>query len=690
MSHTDFLIELGTEELPPKALKGLADAFVDIFTEQLASANLKHGEVHGYAAPRRLAIWIESLQQAQADETFERRGPAIQAAFDANGKPTKAAQGFAASCGVTVDQLEQLKTDKGSWLVFKGIKKGVTAETLLPDILATTVDKLPIPRRMRWGASRVEFVRPVQWLVMLLGKKVVQCELLGVSSGNTSRGHRFHAPDPLEITSPRQYADILEKQGKVIADFDRRRRIIAEQAQLVAQKQNLQVMIEDDLLDEVTALNEWPVALLGRFEERFLDVPAEALISSMAEHQKYFYTTDSQGEIQPYFVFIANLESKDSAQVIAGNEKVIRPRLSDAAFFWETDKKTPLAERITRLDTVLFQKELGSIGDKCRRLQKSTVMIAELLGSDQSLAVRAAQLAKADLVTDMVFEFTELQGIAGSYYALHDGEHEEVAAAMKEQYLPAGAGDQLPVTATGTALALADRLDNLSGLFGIGQPPSGTKDPFALRRAALGVLRILVEKDLDLDLVVLLNIALQQHSFSEDQKQSTRQQVLDYLLDRFTAWYGDQGINNVIVQAVRFNNISTPVDFDRRVKAVAHFSQNEAAEALVAANKRVSNLLSKSAEGAVSQQVDQSLLSESAEVALYEKIIGIRKVVEPLFVKGLYTEVLAELAGLRETVDAFFDQVMVMADDMAVRNNRLALLAQLRALFLEVADISVL
>ncbi|MHA7878792.1 MAG: glycine--tRNA ligase subunit beta [Saccharospirillum sp.] len=688
MTHADFLIELGTEELPPKALKPLQDAFAEDLLKRLSDAGLSFGDSTRYGAPRRLALWVKDLQLSQPDEAFERRGPAVKAAFDAEGKPSKAAEGFARSNGVSVDALERMSTDKGEWLVYRGVTKGRATRELLPELIQQTLDALPIPKRMRWGNSRAEFVRPVHWLVALLGNEVVPAQVYGIASGNESRGHRFHAPGHLTIAEPSAYAATLREQGYVVASFAERREYIVEQATRVARDLGVEVVIDTDLLDEVTALNEWPVALLGQFEERFLEVPAEALMSSMQAHQKYFPTRSSDGKLAPWFVFIANLDSKDPSQVISGNEKVIRPRLSDAAFFWETDRKTPLADRVEKLRAVTFQQQLGTLYDKAERLKAIAADIAQRLGDDVAIAERAAWLAKADLVTDMVFEFDDMQGIAGYYYALHDGEPQAVANAIAEQYHPAGAGDDLPKSRAGMAVALADRLDNLAGLFGIGQPPTGTKDPFALRRAALGVLRILVERELDLDLRNLVAFAAKQHR-NLPYADRVVDQVVDYALDRFSAWYHDAGYRTEVFQAVRALNPSRPLDIDRRVKAVANFSKLEQAEALAAANKRVSNLLAKAGD-AVAETVNDALFSESQEQALWQAIQAAEADTGPLMAQADYQGTLTHLASLRDSVDAFFDGVMVMAEDAAVRANRLALLARLRQLFLQVADISVL
>ncbi|WP_415892943.1 glycine--tRNA ligase subunit beta [Neptuniibacter sp. PT8_73] len=681
MAQHDFLVELGTEELPPKALKTLSDAFTSGITAGLKVAGVNFGDVKSYASPRRLAVLISALDDKQADREIEKRGPSVKA-------PEKAVEGFARSCGVTIDQLEKIDTNKGEYYNFKNTEEGKATSSLLPQLVETSLNKLPIPKRMRWGASRVEFVRPVHWLVMLFGDEVVDCEILGLTSGRKTRGHRFHYNQEIELIAPSEYADRLENPGMVIADYDIRKTMINEQVKAEGEKLNAVAQIDEDLLDEVTALNEWPVALTGRFEERFLEVPAQALISSMKEHQKYFHHLDADGNLLPNFTTICNIVSKDPQQVIEGNEKVIRPRLSDAAFFFETDKKTTLESRIEKLKTIVFQKDLGTVYDKAARISALSGKIASTLNQDQGKAERAGLLCKTDLLTDMVYEFTDLQGLMGYHYALNDGEDQDVALAQNEQYMPRFAGDELPQTAPGIAVAIADRLDTLTGLFGINQPPTGSKDPFALRRAALGVLRIIVERELDLDLRELLTIAANNHN-DLPAREGLEDKVLDFMLERFRAWYEDADINAEVFLSVLALKPSRPLDFDRRVKAVNHFRSLAEAEALAAANKRVSNILSKQGVTGTTD-VNNSLLTEAAEQALAADIEAQKAALAPLFAEGKYQEALESLAGLRESTDAFFEDVMVMADDEAVKNNRLALLSQLRALFLGVADISVL
>jgi glycyl-tRNA synthetase beta chain len=681
MSQHDFLIELGTEELPPKALKMLADAFLAGITSGLEAAAVPFAGASSFATPRRLAVLVSDIQLQQPDRTIEKRGPATQA-------PERAVQGFARSCGVGIDQLDIEETAKGHYYVYRGVEKGQTTAALLPGIIHDALHGLPIPKRMRWGASRIEFVRPVKWLVMLLGDEVVEAELLGLQAGRKTRGHRFHYNHEIELMVPADYPQVLRETGKVIADFTERRALIRNQVIDEGRRIGGTTQIDEALLDEVTALTEWPVALTGRFEERFLEVPAQALISSMKENQKYFHVLDAQGKLMPYFITLANIQSRDPQQVIEGNEKVIRPRLADAAFFFETDKKRPLQARVEQLKGVVFQQQLGTLHDKTRRIEALAAAVANLIGGDCQFARRAALLSKCDLMTEMVFEFPELQGLMGYHYALHDGEAEEVARALNEQYMPRFAGDDLPATPTGIALAIADRLDTLTGLFGIDQPPTGSRDPFALRRAALGVLRIIVERKLDVDLQQLLTIAVDQYS---DLPAATglADRVVDFMLERFRAWYEERGISAEIFQSVLALRPTRPLDFDRRIDAVSHFSYLPEAAALASANKRVGNILAKQG-GSAPADVDPGLLEAQAERALYEQLERMEQEVTPLFQQGEYRSALERLAQLRRHVDTFFDQVMVMVDDDAIKQNRLALLARLRRLFLAVADISLL
>lgn len=688
MATQDFLVEIGTEELPPKALKKLSLAFSQGVLNGLKEAGLQHGESKSFASPRRLALSIKGLDTEQAEKSVEKRGPSKKAAFDDAGQPTRALLGFTGSLGIEPSQLEEMETPKGTWLIYRSVEPGKATKDLLSNIVAQSLAQLPIPKRMRWGAQRVEFVRPVQWVVLLFGNEVVETEILGIPAGRTTRGHRFHSEGELNITDSNAYEQLLLEQGRVIADYEARKDKIRAAVTQAGIEAGGQAVIDEDLLDEVTALNEWPVPLTGRFDEDFLKVPAEALVSSMKEHQKYFHVVDKNGKLLPNFITLSNIESKDPAQVIQGNERVIRPRLADAAFFFETDQKTTLEAKREPLKNIVFQAKLGTIYDKTERVAQLASKIAAAIGSDPNMAKRAGELAKSDLVSEMVLEFTDLQGIMGTHYARHDGEAEDVALALDEQYMPKYAGGPLPSTLTGCAVSIAEKLDSLVGLFGINQPPTGTKDPFALRRASLGILRIMVEKQLDLDLKELITWAKEAHQNLENAQLET--QLLDYLLDRFRAWYEDEGISAEIFLAVNARRPTRPLDFDRRIKAVASFYELDAAKALSAANKRVSNILAKAEANSLSEKVDSSLLQEDAERALASALESQSAKVIPLFEAGDYNQALDSLAGLQETVDQFFDKVMVMTDDEAVRQNRLSLLSQLRGLFLRVADVSLL
>ncbi|MCC2638567.1 MAG: glyS [Moraxellaceae bacterium] len=683
MSHKDFLVELGTEELPPKALKTLSDSFRDGIVKGLATAGLAHGKVEAFAAPRRLAVLVHRLAEQQPDRTVSVDGPPVKAAFDAEGQPTQAALGFARKNGVDISELDK----SGEKLRHVREVKGEPASALLAGIVSQSLQDLPIPRRMRWGASRVEFVRPTQWLVMLFGKDVIDCEILAQKAGRTSRGHRFHHPEPVHIPNPVSYVETM-RAAHVIADFAERREAIGKKVRLLAEMEHGTALIPEALLDEVAALVEWPIPLVCSFEERFLSVPQEALISTMQDNQKYFCLVDHNAKLLPRFITVANIDSPHPEYIVAGNEKVVRPRLTDAEFFFNQDKKSRLETRNERLKTVVFQAQLGTVYEKVARVSALAGIIAAASGGDRDLGERAGILSKCDLATEMVGEFPELQGIAGYYYATHDGEHEEVARALNEQYQPRFAGDALPATKTGAALAIADKLDTLVGIFGINQPPTGSKDPFALRRSAIGLLRIIIEKELALDVQALVAGSARMYG-DKLENPNTASDVFDFLLGRYRAMYEEQGISAEVILAVQALKPTQPLDFDRRVKAVAHFAALPEAEALAAGNKRVSNILAK--ERLLAHAVvSVALLTEPAEKALAEAVLRLEAELAPLFEARDYTPALERLAALRPQVDAFFDEVMVMADDIAVKANRLALLAQLRALFLQVADISLL
>ncbi|MDR2213665.1 MAG: glycine--tRNA ligase subunit beta [Pseudomonadales bacterium] len=687
MPNLDLLIEIGTEELPPKALPVLSAAFEDAFAAQLQQAGLRFSAIQRFATPRRLALLVPQLDTEQPPRTLEKWGPAVQAAFGADGKATKAAEGFARSCGVEVSALAQRSDGKVSKLYYGVEQPGAATATLLAGMITTALAALPIPKRMRWGSNRDEFVRPVQWVVLLFGDTVIDATIMGQPCGNTSRGHRFMSPAPLVLTAPAHYQDAL-KSGKVIADFAERRAEIRRQVEAKAIELQGRAIIDEALLDEVTALVEWPVALAGRFDEAFLQVPKEALISSMKEHQKCFHLLDAQNNILPYFITLSNLQSRDPAQVIAGNEKVIRPRLADAAFFFEQDRRHPLATRVDKLKTVVFQQDLGTLYDKSQRVKQLAKTLAVELDYDSALAARAAELGKCDLMTSMVYEFAELQGIMGYHYALHDGEPKEIALALDEQYLPRFAGDQLPTSPTGRVLALAERLDTIAGLFGLGQPPTGSKDPFALRRAALGVLRVIIEQQLPLSLPRAVHAAMAGYAGNAKVKDACGD-IVNFIIERLRAYYADQNIAADVFLAVDAVRPQSPLEFDLRIKAVAHFAALPEAAALAGANKRVSNILQK-ADDAPPTLCEAALLQEPAEKALSNALHETRALSAPLLASLRFTEALAAMAALRAPVDAFFDQVMVNADDPALRRNRLALLSELRQLFLRIADISLL
>lgn len=684
MSAQDFLVELGTEELPPKALKTLGKAFLDGIVKGLKEAGLAYQTARFYAAPRRLAVLVEQLQTHQADRDSVMDGPPVNVAFDENGQATQAALGFARKCGVELSAVDKT----GAKLRYVQHIKGQPATELLPAIVADSLATLPVPKRMRWAARREEFVRPTQWLVMLLGDQVVDCEILTQKAGRHSRGHRFHYNYDVEIASPKEYARTL-KAAKVVVDFDERRALIAQGVEKLAKEQNGTAIAPASLLDEVTALVEWPVPLVCSFEERFLAVPQEALIITMQDNQKYFCLLDENGKLLPRFITVANIESKDPAQIVLGNEKVVRPRLTDAEFFFIQDQKQPLERFNERLQNVVFQAQLGTVYDKAQRVAKLSAFIAGKVGSDVGQAARAGILSKCDLASEMVGEFPEMQGIAGYYYAKAANEPGDVATALNEQYMPRGAGAELPSTATGAALAVADKLDTLVGIFGIGMLPTGSKDPYALRRAALGVLRILIEKGYELDLNATVAYAVELYG-DKVKAQGLAEQVQEFIYDRLRARYEDEGVDISVYQAVRALSPSSPLDFDQRVKAVQAFRQLPEAAALAAANKRVTNLLGKSDASAALAKIEARYFDNPAEFRLNSALQQAEQATQPLREAHDYTAVLERLASLKEPVDSFFDAVLVNVEEPDVRANRHALLAHLRALFLAVADISVL
>jgi glycyl-tRNA synthetase beta chain len=728
LERRDFLVEIGTEELPPRALPVLQQAFVAAIEAGLDKAGLAHGAIAGFATPRRLAVRVRRLASQQPEQHVKRRGPPLSAAFDAAGEPTRAALAFAESCGASIEALQRLDEGKGMFLFFVGSKHGERAVELLPGIVQRALDGLPIPRRMHWSAGTALFVRPVHWIVMLYGTDVVPATLLDIPAGHFTRGHRFHSPKPLRVTSPGSYERELRERGHVLADFAARRERIRAQVAAVAASLNGHALIREALLEEVTALTEWPVALSGSFAERFLTLPREVLISTLEEHQRCFPIEDALGGLLPAFITVSNIESRDPAKVREGNERVVRPRLADAAFFWAQDRKQPLAARSAALDSVTYQVKLGSVGDKARRLRALAGDIAAAIGGPRSDAERAAELAKCDLLTAMVGEFPELQGIMGAYYAQADGEPPEAAAAIREHYLPRAAGDQLPQTRAGVALAIADKLDTVAGIFAIGEKPTGTKDPFGLRRAALGVQRILIERTLELDLKSCIDKALAGvradidrlrgqgaataaaaapaaeaaapnpvHPIRAAITASIANDIYDFFMERLRAYYlersgaapaaGHPTVSTEMFDAVLATRPASPLDFDARLKALSTFLELPEAAGLTAANKRIANILRKANLGPVAE-VDVQLLREDAEVRLYDAMRSLRAAVAAATAQHEYTNALGRLAQLRPAVDAFFDQVMVMDENPQLRANRLSLLAQLQGLFAGVADLS--
>jgi len=683
------LIELGTEELPPKALKSLGEAFATQFEAALTQADLSFDSVSWFAAPRRLAVYVSGLAEGQADKVVEKRGPAVSAAFDADGNPTKAAQGWARGNGIDVADAERLVTDKGEWLLHKAHVPGQSVVELLEGLINQAVSKLPIPKPMRWGNYNTQFIRPVHTLCVLYGSEVVNVSVLGLTSGRVVQGHRFHGEGRFELDHADNYASALEQQY-VLADFEARKDKVRQQLEDAAQSLSLKPDYNEDLLEEIASLVEWPVVLQAGFDEAFLAVPKEALIYTMKDDQKYVPLLDSDGALSNTFLFVTNIESRDASQVISGNEKVIRPRLADAEFFFNSDKKTTLESRLESLETVLFQKQLGTLKEKSERISALSAFIASQIDATETQAARAGLLAKTDLMSNMVMEFPDVQGVMGKYYALNDGEDAPVAEALYEQYMPRFAGDALPSSGVSASVALADKLDTLVGIFGIGQLPKGDKDPFALRRAAIGVLRIVTELSLPLDLETLVSKAIDVYG-DKLTNAETQSQVVDFVLGRFTALLQDQAIAIDVIQAVAARRPTKPADYLARVHAVDKFRALEEAEALAAANKRVANILAKqNVEVTDTVNIDESLLAEEAEKALYVELKAAQKEVDIAVPSQDYTRILTALATLRNVIDNFFDNVMVMADDEAVKNNRLALLSLLRQLFLTTADISIL
>ncbi|MBA3581406.1 MAG: glycine--tRNA ligase subunit beta [Gammaproteobacteria bacterium] len=685
---SSLLIEIGTEELPPLALPALSSAFAEGIQRGFKDLGFSEFSIETFATPRRLAVLLKNVPLQQPDQKIERRGPPAQAAFDKDGKPTKAAEAFAQSCGVSIEKIQRLKTDKGEYLYYEATQAGAATTECVAAIVQTSLDALPIPKRMRWGSGNAEFVRPVKWLVLLFGEQIIPATILGVTASNQTFGHRFYNADAITLKHADDYEKILA-DAKVIANFAKRRDAIQQQVQTAATTVggNIRWQQDSDLLNEVTALVEWPSAVSCQFETHFLAVPAEALVSTMKTNQRYFAVYDAQDKLTAHFITVANIESADVAQVRAGNERVVRPRFADAKFFFENDKRSTLAARQNKLNDIVFQTKLGSIGDKVNRMVSIALVISKTINADESSITTAGGLAKCDLLTDMVQEFPELQGIIGSYYARYDGEADEVCAAIREHYLPRFAGDVLPETKTGQALALADRIDTLLGVFSIGQQPTGSKDPFGLRRAAIGVIRIILDKKLDIDLLELLKKSAADDFKAELNARAAAEPVFDYIIGRLRAEYENDGFTPQQFEAVLACKPTRLLDFDKRMRALAAFQKLDASTSLAAANKRISNILKKTAAPA-NTNINVALLNETAEKNLYQALITLLPTVEPLIHNSQYEQALVQLAALREPVDAFFENVMVMADDTAVRNNRLNLLLQLKNTFGSIADIS--
>ena len=690
MSKTqDFLVEIGTEELPPKALRSLMEAFGENLAAGIDEVRLDHGPVRAWASPRRLAVFVDSLATAQDDRNVEHKGPPVTVAFDDEGEPKPPATAFAKKCGVDVDELERVATDKGEWLVFNTVETGRPAAELMPEVIERALAALPIPRRMRWGDSKAEFVRPVHWIVLLHGKDVIPATIMDIPTGRESRGHRVHSSGPVTIEAPGKYLEALEEGGYVIADFERRRNMVRDGVVAAAERVGGKIVDGEALYDEVAALVEWPVPIVGAFDEEYLDLPREVVVSTLTGHQRYFPVADERGQLLPYFVTVANLESKDPEQVIEGNERVIRPRLADAVFFWNSDRKTPLGDRQETLREVVYQRGLGSLFDKSQRVARLASWLAQQLDADAETVERAASLAKCDLLTGMVGEFPDLQGIMGRYYAISDGEPDAVADAIAEQYQPRFAGDELPESTGGQILAVADKLDTLAGVFSMGKKPSGNRDPFGLRRAALGIVRILVERGMDVDLKAMIVQAGEQQPKTRNDADELASEVYGFIADRLRRYFLDRdaGLRVETFEAVMAREPASLVDFDRRLAAVQTFARLEQAESLAAANKRIVNILRKAGDPE-GLEVNARRLELDAEKSLHSALTNAREKVGPMLEHRRYAEILNELANLRDPVDRFFDDVMVMAEEKDVRNNRLALLGELRALFLDVADIS--
>lgn len=676
MNTQDFLLELGTEELPPKLLQKISNALTTNLTDQLSELKLSFGKVESFATPRRLAVLVHDLQLQQDDQTVERKGPALSA-------PDQAVEGFAKSCGVSKQDLSHKAFGKADYYFFTKEQKGLKTTDLLEDVVDTAIKKIPIAKPMRWGNLDFTFVRPTHWLVMMLGSEVVPATVMGLSAGNTTKGLRFTGEQEFGIDNAADYQQTLFDRAQIEVDFDARKQIIRKQVMQVASKSKANAVIDESLLDEVCALVEYPCAFSGGFDQKFLSVPEEALISAMKSHQKYFHMVDDNEKLLPSFISVANIESSDLSVIIDGNERVIRPRLSDSEFFWEKDKAESLESRLSKLNDVLFMKSLGSMGDKVKRIESLSSYIAGVIGANVDYSARAGLLSKSDLVSDMVGEFADLQGVMGGYYALNDGEDESVSIAIREHYHPRFSGDSLPSSKEGLVVAIADKLDTITGIYGIGQGPTGSKDPYALRRMALGLLRIMVEGQLNLDLKALIAQSLSLHSSKVDA--SSADDIYQFMMDRLRAYYKEQKVSAKAFEAVLTVRPESPYDFHRRVEALNLFTQQSESESLIKSNKRIANILKE--HDNLGTDVDTSVFVEDAEKALYEAVSNVAK---DLSSSADYEQTMNKLLGLKDSIDSFFDQVMVNTDDEILKRSRLTLLNWVRSLFLSVADISYL
>jgi glycyl-tRNA synthetase beta chain len=687
MTAKNLLLELGTEELPPKSLLTLAQSLHDSFVKQLNDQGLSFVSSKWYATPRRLALFIESLDEVQKDREIEIKGPAVKAAFDADGNPTKAALGWASANGITIDQAERLSTPKGEWLYVKTVKKGNSTVSLVPDMFRTALKSLPIPRLMHWGDKKEEFVRPVHTLCMLFGSDLIEGSILGVNSSKTINGHRFLGKQQVTINSADTYVEQLRNEGAVVADYQERKASIIKQVTDIANSVNGVADLDDDLVNEVTSIVEEPHIFKATFEERFLKVPAEALVYTMKGDQKYFPIYDKDKKLLPAFAFASNINPADTTSLISGNERVVRPRLSDAEFFFNTDRKQSLESFFSRLETIVYQKDIGTIAYRSNCVEELARYIAKAIGADESKAARAAHLAKCDLASTMVTEFTDTQGVMGMHYAELDGEDKDVSDAIFEQYWPRFSGDAIPTKGVQISLSLAEKIITLVGIFGINMLPKGDKDPFGLRRAAIGLLRIILENSISINFVDVIEKACE---ILKDKLKlaDTKDQVVSFIYNRLKGYYQDQGIEASLFLAVLSTAPQDLVDFDKRVKAVKSFKDLPEAENLASAYKRVNNILSK-AESKDST-INDSLLQEDAEKALVEALKEVTPKVNALYDSGDYSKALATLSELKVSVDNFFDKVMVNADDAAIKNNRIAILVNLHDLIGKTADISVL